>query len=115
MSCTYDEAPLTIKRGDTDSHAFLLLDDSGIIDVSGWTNLKMAVNPSKTPADDTEQLGVLTGALGVFDGDTWIVFDPPGTWPVGDYYYDASRVDENGRIGTFIGGTYTIVQDITKE
>ena len=115
MTCNYNDLPITIKRGDTDAHAFQILDNTGLVDVSGWTNLKMAVNTSKTPTDTTGQIGIMTGIVTNIDGEDWLVFVPPGTWLAGDYHYDASRVDVSGRIGTFIGGTYTIQQDITKE
>ena len=115
MSCDDDfNTNIEIKRGDNTPHYFQLSDENGLIDISGWTNLNMAVNPNRAPIDDTEQLGVMSGSIQLIDGENWIVFTPPGNWPAGSFYYDASCLDADAKDFTFVDGKYLIKQDITK-
>ena len=57
------------KRGDTCAAIFIVTDetDGSAIDISGWTNFLLTVDPTKAPADDSGNLFQLTGTF-VSDG-----------------------------------------------
>lgn len=105
---------VSIKRGDTQRHFFTLKAGKAPIDISSWTTFVLTVNTEKAPANTDNQVGSIAGQF-VTDGtDGRISFTPPGTWAVGDYFYDAQAIDANGEKITFVEGSYKVQQDITK-
>lgn len=117
MSCNipYTTVNLVKARGDTRYHIFRITDkDDNVIDISGWTNFRLAVDPSKTPVDDSNNVDLMTGILATDGLDGRVAFRPSGTVDPGNYFYDAEGLDETGGKVTFAGGKYKIIQDITK-
>ena len=106
---------ITIKRGDTRRHTFVLTDSSGTtVDVSGWSLFSMAVTSERDPIDTSSQLGIILGYLSTDGTDGRISFTPPGNWAIGKYFYDAQAFDANGEKITFSEGKYIIDQDRDK-
>lgn len=108
--------PIKRRRGDTRRIVFKVVDSNDtIVDISGWTALKLTVDPVVDPTDATNNVFQVNGSL-VTDGlDGRLKFIPPGTSNAGDYYYDAQAIDENSEKITFAHGSYALSQDITKD
>ena len=102
------------KRGDTRRMVFVIKDENGPVDISGWTNFKLTVDPSKAPVDDTTKLEQMTGALTSGGTDGRVHFIPSGSIDPGKYFYDAQALDSNAEKVTFSEGAYVLTQDITK-
>jgi len=113
------------KRGDTKRITFtvkaLVLDPVTnknvltVVDISGWSDFLMTIDPSKAPTDALGNLGQVTGAL-LTDGlDGKMFFIPTGTIAVGKHFYDVQALDDNGEKSTVVEGKYTLIQDITKD
>jgi len=107
------------KRGDTRRHIFIIKDPDTeqALDITGWSNFKLTVDPQKSPTSNTNNIGQIIG-LNLDDGAALkghVGFSPPGTWPIGSYFYDAQAIDVNGEKVTFVEGKYKIEQDITKD
>lgn len=107
---------ITRKRGDTYGDEFIIMDDQGVVvDITGYT-FTMAVDPSRAPADSSNNLYQLTGTI--LDAVNGIVEFAPtveqANQTPGVYWYDLQQVDAAGRIKTIITGKYIYEQDITK-
>ncbi len=111
MTTTID---ITRKRGDTRRIVFQIMMDGAPLDISAWTSFKLTIDPNKSPADDSSNIGQLTGILAGGGTTGLVYFVPTGTEPAGSYYYDAQALDENTEKTTFADGKYKINQDITK-
>lgn len=104
------------KRGDTKRMVFRIKDQEtgDAIDITSWTSFLLTVDPAFNPADDTDNLFQIIGAI--IDGPTGRVgFTPAGTTAPGNYYYDAQALDDNTEKVTFAEGEYILIQDITKD
>lgn len=116
------------RRGDTYADEVTVTDkDGAAIDVTGYSFL-MTLDPSKTPADATNNLYQIVGT--VIDGPTgrvefaptelqanmaqFPVVAPPAVQPPAVYWYDIQMVDGAGRKRTIALDKYTYTQDITK-
>jgi hypothetical protein len=109
----------TRKRGDTYPDRFLFKDaDGAAVDLTGWTNFQLTINPEKTPVDDSGQLLQLTGAitgaatLGVVEF-AWLDADANQT--PGTYWYDVQAIMANGKRRTWGPYKYIFAQDINKD
>ena len=111
---------IEIKRGDTKRHLFIVSskNESGVlapVDISLWTLFIIAVNPDSEPSDITDEVGTIEGQFVVDGKDGQVYFSPPGTWDIGDYYYDMQALDANAEKCTVVEGKYKIVQDVAKD
>lgn len=104
------------KRGDTCPIVFVVQDaDENVVDISAWTNFLLTVDPSKAPTDALANIFQAAGAF-VTDGtDGKVSFEPPGTSPIGNYYYDVQGLNNQAKKCTIAEGKYKIKQDITKD
>lgn len=85
----------------------------GGVDVSAWTGLRLVVDPSESPVDDSTKILEIAGT--VVDGvNGRLGFKPDGTAPIGNYFYQAEGIDENGEEITFALGKYDIIETIPK-
>jgi len=108
---------ITRKRGDTKSIVFVIKDATtkSAVDISGWTNFLLTVDPSKAPTDALANIFQATGAF-VTDGiDGKVKFFPPGTSAIGNFFYDAQGDNNDVKKETIAEGSYKITQDITKD
>lgn len=105
------------KRGDTRRIIFKVkAKDTGLaIDLTGWTGFLLTVDPSKSPVDALNNIGQITGVVIGAATDGRVGFSPPGTFPIGNYFYDAQALDANTEKVTFAEGKYKVIQDITKD
>lgn len=109
-------ATITRYRGDTVADTIAVQDESGdAINVTGYTFL-MTIDPAKAPADDTDNILQLTGA--VVDGPGGLVAFAPTELESealvpGKYWYDI-QMDDGSSITTLALDRYVVVQDITK-
>lgn len=114
----FTSANITRVRGDTKKINLTI--NSGSIDVptpvdlSLWTDFYLTVDPSKTPANNLnnveQMLGVVESAT-----DGTVSFTPDPTTPAGNYWFDIQATDDEGGIWTLAMGKYSLIQDITKE
>jgi hypothetical protein len=106
------------KRGDSYADEITVSSTStgAVVDITGYSFL-MTVDPSASPADDTNNLFQLTGTITVAASGK-VEFAPtaeqtdltPAT-----YYHDIQMTDVSGRKRTIAAGKYVITQDITKD
>jgi len=104
------------KRGDTYPHKIEVVDKctNEPIDVTGFS-FALAVDPSKTPTDDTNNIMKLIGSIS--DGPNGRVQFPLTTTDadnVGDYFYDIQMTDLATKPRTIESGAWKMTQDITK-
>ena len=86
------------------------LSPSGI-DITTWTNFELIVDPEAAPINSDNNVASLSGII--IDAISGRVgFVPTGLVPVGDYFYNARGIDENGERITFAEGKLNISQDI---
>lgn len=104
------------KRGDTRRIIFKVKakDTGSAVDLTGWTSFLLTVDPAKDPIDALNNIGQITGSIIAPASDGRVGFTPPGTWPIGNYFYDAQAIDANSEKVTIAEGKYKIIQDITK-
>lgn len=89
-------------------------DERDPVDVSLYTNFRLAVNVVANPVDITEQLEEMIGSF-VSDGvDGRVYFVPTGNIPIGIHFYDVSYVNEHGEKATKKHGEYDVAQDVGK-
>ena len=101
------------KRGNTSRIVFHCTDDTGDVDVSLFSEFVLSVNPYQYPETNKDTLEVMNGY--VVDGPTGrIGFTPTGEINMGEYFYDANFLDDNGGTLTFAEGTYDVTQGVTK-
>jgi hypothetical protein len=112
-------ADRTRKRGDTYPDRFLFKDaDGAAVDITGWTAFQLTINTEKLPADNTNEVLQLTGAitgaatLGVVEF-AWLDIDADQT--PGTYYYDVQAIMANGKRKTWGPYKYVFTQDINKD
>ncbi len=108
--------PVCRVRGDTDAERFTITSDGSTpIDITGGSFL-LTVDPSESPADNSNNLYQLTGIIS--DGPNGKVnFAPDGTQAQadpGNYFYDIQWTDSGGTVKTILKGSWEIQQDITK-
>lgn len=84
------------------------------VNIFGWTDITMTVDPSSAPADNTTKVSTMTGVLTTngLDGSLSIAIDP--AIPVGNYFYDLQITQADGKKRTIARGKYIVEQDITK-
>ena len=105
--------PIVRKRGNTRRIVFHITDNVGDIDVTNFTELTLSINPSQFPTSADNSVEIMSGY--VIDGLTGRVgFTPSGDVSPGDYFYDAVLTDDNGETFTFVQGTYSVTQGVTK-
>lgn len=102
------------RRGDTWPLVFVINSDRRPLNIAGWTNWRMAINPHRSPTDTSEQIAELAGELTTDGRDGRVSFPVPGSLPAGGHWYDVQGTDENGADITVAFGQIKIVQDITK-
>lgn len=107
------------KRGDTRRMTFTvkaMVDGVlTVVPIGSWTVFKLTVDPEKKPVNADNNIGQLEGSLSTDGSDGKMYFVPPGTWPIGAYYYDVQALDDNTEKTTVVEGKYKINQDITKD
>lgn len=108
------EINITRKRGDTKRVSFILKSNGKPIDISGWTSFKLGIDGQYAPPDAATNVAVLTGIITSGGADGRVHFTVPSTIPVGEFFYDAQATDENGEIGTFVEGKWTVKEDRAK-
>lgn len=108
------EININRKRGDTKRVVFVIKNNGLPVDISGWTNFRLAIVSTSAPVDTSANVAVLTGVVTAGGTDGRVHFLVPDTIPVGSYYYDAEAADENGEIGTFVEGAWRVKEDRTK-
>jgi hypothetical protein len=109
------KADIIRKRGDTYDIVVIVKSNKKAVDISGWTDFKLTIDPSSGPDDDTGNVEQLTGALVTTGTDGKVAFVPTGTIPAGDYFYDVQGLNPQGRKITVIEGKYKLTQDIGKD
>lgn len=103
------------KRGDTRRMVFVVKDKAGtVVNIGTWSAFTLTVDPAKDPADALNNIFQVTGALLTDGSDGKVYFVPPGTSPVGNYFYDVQALDGNVEKITIAEGKYKLTQDITK-
>ena len=102
------------KRGDTKRIIFQIKDDTGtVVDITSWTGFLLTVDPAPNPTDNTTKVFEITGVI--VDGPNGrVAFSPDGLADIGVYFYDVQGLDNNSEKITFVEGSYTLNQDITK-
>lgn len=106
------------KRGDTKRIPFNMRANGVPVDLSGWSLFELEVHSVEFPVDGTTLILAMTGQFAT-DGTDGVIYFAPSqivadALTPGIYYYDAQAIDTNSEKCTFVEGTYTIVQDITK-
>jgi hypothetical protein len=109
-----NELNITRKRGDTKRITFVIKHNGKPVPIGGWTNFKLGIDSRAAPNDSSTNVATLTGALSTDGSDGRVYFPVPSTIPVGDYFYDAQGADENGEIGTFVEGGWSVREDRAK-
>lgn len=108
---------ITRKRGDTYADEFIIKSKTTKlpINIAGYT-FTLTVDPSKTPADDTNNLYQLAGTI-LDAANGRVEFAPTAMQAdqVGAFYFDVQMIDGAGRKRTIEGGKYKYEQDITKD
>jgi hypothetical protein len=109
-------ATFSRRRGDTYGDEIIVKDSDGnIVPIAGYT-FTMTLDPSKSPADATNNLYSLTGTI--LDAPNGRVEFVPTAQQAdqtpGVYYYDIQMVDGLGRKRTIALDKYTYTQDISK-
>lgn len=103
-------------RGDGQVITFIVKNSKNKpINLQGWTDLTLTVDPSAAPIDNTTKISTMIGQLSTngLDGRISILVDQ--AIPPGNYYYDMQAADTDGRPVTLAYGKYTVIQDITKD
>lgn len=127
MSCTVGPA-LCYTRGDTNPIVLKLLVDGAALDLDGWTNFELTIDPSAEPATSANNIDTMPGTIQNPPGtDGLLDFQPSGVdeaakrvtseaYPPGDYFYDMQAINPAGNRTTLLaaGGKFEIKQDITK-
>jgi len=81
------------------------------INLSGWTNFSLIIDPNEFPPDNSTNVATISGTI-VDTANGRVSFVPTGTVPAGNYYYNARAIDNNGERFTFAQGKFNISQDI---
>lgn len=103
-------------RGDGQVITFIVKNSKNKpINLQGWTDLTLTVDPSAAPIDNTTKISTMIGQLSTngLDGRISILVDQ--AIPPGNYYYDMQAADTDGRPVTLAYGKYIVIQDITKD
>ncbi len=110
------EVDLERRRGDTYADRFTLKQDGAALDITGAAFL-MTVNSEKTPADQTNELYQIAGAI--VDAAGGVVEFAPSAVQAdqtpASYFYDVQMTDSGGAKRTVVAGKLKFVQDITKD
>lgn len=102
------------KRGNTRRISLTLQDKKAPIDLTAWRQFKLIINSEKTPTDTSELVETITGKVSDARNGK-VFFSPSGKTLVGNYFYEVSCLDGNKEIYTFLEGTFTVEQDISKK
>lgn len=102
---------LTEVQGDTFGRTINVSDDSGSVDISGWTFYVTV----KDSYDDDDTNAALSDDITSHDapsnGVSSFAFPPADTEDLsGSYYYDIKYDDGSGDIETFLRGTINFVE-----
>ena len=104
------------RRGDTYADEIVVKSKStGLpVNIAGYSFV-MTLDPSKTPADATNNLYALTGVI-VDAAAGRVEFAPTALQAdqLGEFYYDVQMTDGAGRTRTVALDKYTYTQDISK-
>ena len=115
MTAVPSQITIERVRGDTYPFVLSIQDAAGApIDVTGFSFL-LTVDPSDEPADATNNLFQLVGAI--IDAANGKVQFTPTTLDadhVGEFFHDVQQTDGTGAIRTIAKGPYNLSQDITK-
>jgi nitrogen regulatory protein PII len=118
---------ITYTRGDTAPHRLHLTQDGADLDLTGFTNIEIVVNPNEEPADALAEILRQPGTLTGTPTDGRIDFQPVGAsvaarktesdaYPPGEYFYDLQVDDGAGeRVTLLNGGAFNVAQDINKQ
>lgn len=85
-------------------------DDPNGIDITNWTGFTLNIDPVEYPTAPANVANLIGTILVALSGRVYFV--PTGTVPVGNYFYNARGIDENGESITFAKGPFNITQKI---
>lgn len=107
---------ITRYRGDTYADKFNITNSDGTpMDITGFA-FKMTLNTKQYPVSTSTQTYQLVGSI--TDAVNGVVEFAPSAGEagqIGKFYYDVQMTDDLGIIKTIQTGTYTYLQDITKD
>ena len=105
---------ITRRRGNTRRVSLILkVDKRTFTDLTNWTNFRLVINTEEFPTDTSQMVETIIGSVSNAKKGQ-VYFSPSGNTPAGDYFYEASCLDGNREIFTFLVGKFIVEQDIIK-
>jgi len=112
---------LCYARGDTGPITIRFKDDGSNFDFTGWTSIVLTVDSLENPTDALTNIVEFTGTFDADRESGLVAFRPPDQptsdtlTPASGLFYDVQAIDSAAEKVTLLkGGSFEIVQDITK-
>jgi len=77
------------------------------INIADWSNFSLVVDLNEFPQDSSTNVATISGVI-TDAAKGRVSFTPPGTIPLGKYFYTAKANDSNGELFTFAQGKFNI-------